>query len=321
MTGDMEKIVRGLPLQFGFEPVIAHAERLPAAQSAIVGGMGGSHLPAGILKAALPSFPLRIHHDYGLPLDRGGKGTLYVAISYSGNTEETLDFAQQALAEGLPLAVISSGGELIKFAEKHQLPYVVVPKGPPGFQPRMAIGYLFVALLSILGKEKERIAVANAARALPAGVEEEGRAVGTFLADGIPLLYSSGADAGLAYYLKALLNETPKLAAFINEFPEINHNEMLGILKSRELSQFRFLFLRDPTDDSRVAKRMQVFSELVTEAKGAFRDLSLVADPFEKVVRFIVLANWAAAEASARRGVDPFDIGLVESFKKRMAGA
>jgi glucose/mannose-6-phosphate isomerase len=320
---DIETIVRKLPEQFSFQPAILRAEKLFPVRGAVVGGMGGSHLPAGILKAALPDFPLTVHHDYGIPLIPKEDGTLYVAVSFSGNTEETLDFAKTCLAKGLPLAAISSGGELAKLAEENQLPFILVPKGPEGFQPRMAVGYLLVALLSILGKEKERSAVAKAAAALagqaiPASVEKEGKDIGVFVADGIPLIYSSRPNAGLAYYLKALLNETPKLAAFINQFPEINHNEMLGVLKSREFGEFRFLFLRDAADRPRVAKRMQVFSELVAEAGGAFRDTALAADPFDKIVRFIMLANWAAVEASARRKVDPFDIGLVEDFKKRM---
>lgn len=315
---DIETIVRKLPEQFSFQPVILRADKLFPVRRAIVGGMGGSHLPAGIVKAALPDFPLIVHHDYGIPLLDKDEGTLYVAVSFSGNTEETLDFAKTCLAKDLPLAAISSGGELAKLAEENKLPFVQVPTGPEGFQPRMAVGYLTIALLSLLGKEKERAAVAKAATAIPASIEKEGRNIGAFVADGIPLIYSSAPNAGLAYYLKALLNETPKLAAFINEFPEINHNEMLGVLKSREFSQFRFLFLRDAADRPRVAKRMQVFSELVAEAGGAFHDVALAAEPFEKVVQFVMLANWAAAEASARRKVDPFDIDLVESFKKRM---
>ena len=319
---DIDTIIRGIPEQFAYTPNVEYADALPKTPvRVVVGGMGGSHLPAGIVRAALPDLPIIIHHNYGLPnagaVSRGG--TLFVAVSFSGNTEETLDFAHAALDAGLPLAIATSGGALLELAKERGVPHVAVPKGPEGFQPRMAVGYLSVALLALLGKEKERAALAAAASAAPSSVEAEGRALGAFLADGIPLIYSSAANRGFAYYLKALLNETPKLAAFINEFPEINHNEMLGVLKSRELPELRFVFLRDGTDYPRTAKRMQVFAELVAEAGAQSRDVALPENPYEKIAHFVMLANWAAAEASAKRGVDPFDIDLVEDFKKRMA--
>jgi glucose/mannose-6-phosphate isomerase len=320
---DIDTIIRGVPEQFAFTPVVENREKLFAPTRVVVGGMGGSHLPAGILHTALPELPLFIHHDYGLPTegDVPREGTLFVAVSFSGNTEETVDFAEAALAAGLPLALVTSGGALLELAKKKNVPHVAVPKGPEGFQPRMAIGYLSVALLAVLGREKERAALAAAARAVPAEAEADGRALGAFVADGVPLLYSSARNAGLAYYLKALLNETPKLPAFINQFPEINHNEMLGVLKSERIQEFRFVFLRDESDHERVLKRMQVFSELTKEAGGVFHDTALAADSYQNIATFVMRANWAAAEASRIRGVDPFDIGLVEDFKKRMAKA
>ncbi len=313
----MEKIVRDLPEQFCFEPVIMRVERVPALRRTVVGGMGGSHLPAGILRTALPDFSLEVHHDYGLPLASKDEGTLSLAVSYSGNTEETLDFARQALAAGVPLAAISSGGALATLAEEHHLPFVLIPSG---CRPRMATGYLFAAILALLGKEKERVLLARAARALPVGdVEKEGKALAAFFADGIAVLYSSAPYSGFTYYLKALLNETAKLSAFTNAFPELNHNEMVGLLAGDRLAEFRLLLLRDAGDHQRVAKRMDIYADLVAGFKGNIRQTLLAGDPFDRIVRFVVMANWIAYEASQLRHVDPFDVSLIENFKGRMA--
>ncbi|MEK7526873.1 MAG: hypothetical protein AAB537_00435, partial [Patescibacteria group bacterium] len=117
-----EKLIADFPKQFNFEPRVENAERLPKAGSFVVGGMGGSHLAADLIKATEPSLDLIIHKNYGspiLPTDTNLAEKLFVAVSYSGDTEETLDFAEQALAKKLTLAVISKGGKLIAFAQKN----------------------------------------------------------------------------------------------------------------------------------------------------------------------------------------------------------
>lgn len=315
---EMEAIIRGLPDQFFFEPKVLRGEQLLSVERAIIAGMGGSHLPADMLKTILPGFSLRVHHDYGLPLIEKTEGTLLVAVSYSGDTEETLDFAKEAFAAHLPLAIISSGGALTAFAEKNNLPFVSVPVG---FPQRMAAGYLSVSMLALLGKEKERLALAKAARALSTDeAEREGKELAKFFVDDIALLYSSAANSPFTYYLKALLNETAKLSAFTNVFPELNHNEMTGILSGDRLPEFRFLLVRDASDHPRVLKRMDIYANLLGTLKGHLREVLMPPDPFERFVRFAVMANWTAYEAATLRKVDPFDISLIERFKEQMLG-
>src|SRR3989344_3921947 len=72
----------------------------------IIGGMGGSGLVARIIFFLDPTFPAWLHDDYHLPIKSEGK-TLYVAVSYSGNTAETLSFAKEALEKQYPLVAIT----------------------------------------------------------------------------------------------------------------------------------------------------------------------------------------------------------------------
>src|ERR1700757_4375845 len=76
----------------------------------VCGGMGGSALPALALQLLGSSKHIIIHRDYDLP-EHIPAGAAYVAISFSGNTEETVSFAQKALEKHLPLSVITAGGE------------------------------------------------------------------------------------------------------------------------------------------------------------------------------------------------------------------
>jgi len=67
----------------------------------VISGMGGSTLGAHLLKSVFGKsikYGFEIINDYSLPHYTGPE-TLVIASSYSGNTEETLSAAQDALAK------------------------------------------------------------------------------------------------------------------------------------------------------------------------------------------------------------------------------
>ena len=139
---------------------------LTSVRSIIVGGMGGSALPAYALRFLDAAYPISVHGDYDLP-ESASEDALYVAISASGNTEETLSFARAARGKGVPLVCISTGGELLAYAKEEGVRYVTVP---PISVPRNALIYLMRALLVCAG-DTARLA------ALEKAVLTEGRAV------------------------------------------------------------------------------------------------------------------------------------------------
>ena len=86
---------------------------------------------------ALP-VPYQVVRGYELPAWVSER-TLVVAVSYSGNTEETLSCVERALPRGCRPVCVASGGRLAELAAQHGLPLVAVPAG---LQPRASIGYL-----------------------------------------------------------------------------------------------------------------------------------------------------------------------------------
>src|SRR3989344_3768948 len=136
----MQEAIKSFAKQFTFEPVIVNAELLKPSKKFVLGGMGGSHLAGDIIKMTRSDLDFQIHSDYGLPplLIADLKERLCIASSYSGNTEETIDFAEVAQKNKLNLAVIATGGKLIEFAKNHCVPFIVLPSD--GIQPRMALG-------------------------------------------------------------------------------------------------------------------------------------------------------------------------------------
>src|SRR3954447_19545332 len=119
----------------------------PAASidNIVVMGMGGSGIAgdvfATVLNDELP-VPAVVLKQYRLPAFVGPR-TLAFAVSYSGDTEETVSMARAAAHCGARLVCISVGGELESLAKEHGGLHVPCP---PGYMPRAAIGALVAPL-------------------------------------------------------------------------------------------------------------------------------------------------------------------------------
>ena len=166
----MLQLVRSLPEQLAAGAKAACAVRIGSAggfDSVTVAGMGGSGIGAKIVQGLLLDecrVPVHVCNDYDLPAAVSAK-TLFVAVSYSGNTEETLSAYTQARRRGCRVVVITSGGELGRLAARAGYPVMPVPGGMP---PRAALGYLFSTLLVCL----ERL---NVCKSHKRGLEETDR--------------------------------------------------------------------------------------------------------------------------------------------------
>src|SRR5512136_74189 len=117
----------------------------------IVAGMGGSAISGELFKdwaCNRIDAPIEICREYSLPR-YAGNDTLVFISSYSGETEETLSALLDALRRKCMITCISSGGKLIEFAEKLNLPYVRVPSG---MAPRATLPYMFMPIPIILEK-------------------------------------------------------------------------------------------------------------------------------------------------------------------------
>jgi|SRR3989344_1486622 len=308
-----EKLISDFPKQFAFEPRVENAENLPRAKSFVVGGMGGSHLAADLIKATEPNFDLIIHKNYGLPklpTHTNLTEKLFIAVSYSGGTEETLDFAEQALTKKYALAVISKGGKLIAFARKNNLPHIILPE--VGLPPRMATGFMIVALLKLMGQESEITALQAARFAV-----EPSKKIAEIIGNKIPLFYASEQNKAIAYFWKIIINETSKQPVFANVFPELNHNEMTGFSNSDRINDFIFVFFKDENDNSRIIKRMAVTKQMLTELGGNVSEINLIgATRWEKIINSVMLTHWTAYYIALIKNLDPLSTPMIEEFKK-----
>lgn len=321
----MEEQILHFTEQFAWKPELLRAERLPENPSHfIVCGMGGSHLGARVLQRIDPSLPLSIHSDYGLPREslEHLRTALIVASSYSGDTEEVLDSALLAVEAGLAVAIITTGGALAQFAEDHVLPLILIPKG--GVEPRMAIGAEMLALThlmrqTVLEEDLRRVGISldvNRGR-------EEGEALAKSLTGLIPLVYSSTLNASLAYFWKIALNETSKVPAFYNLFPEVCHNELSGFDNTERASAIskllHVIIIKDYEDHPHIDKRMSIMQDLL-QKRGVTVSIveSTGATSSEKVLQSILTGVWTAVMLARYYHAPDAATPLIAEFKHKM---
>ena len=330
----MRQAIIDFPKQFEFDPVIERAGELRQMPAVIVSGMGGSHLAADLLKSARPSLNLFIHRDYGLPPMQEAyfKNCLFIASSYSGNTEEVLDGLGEAEKKGMTVAALSVGGQLEKLAREQNLPYVKLPD--TSIQPRSALGFSLLALVKLMGLEQELTELHALSHALDAGkAEQQGIALSEQLSGHIPVVYASGRNEAVAYNWKIKCNEIGKIPAFYNVFPELNHNEMTGFsaeggsasggdapVGTRALiEKFHFIFLRDSEDDPHIIKRMDICRDLYMQRGVPVTDVMLEGSTrWERIFNSLLVADWFSFYTGTSYGVETEQVPMVEEFKKAM---
>ncbi|MBI3335209.1 MAG: hypothetical protein HY001_01805 [Candidatus Portnoybacteria bacterium] len=318
----MSEAIKNFAKQFSFEPKVENAGKLTRLDKFIVCGMGGSPLGAQLLKAWNPRLDIVIHKDYGLPAmgEKKLRERLIIASSYSGNTEETLDAFNEAIKKKLPVAALSIGGKLLELAKKYAMPYVQMPD--TGIQPRSSLGFQVRALLKMMGDEDGFAQAGKLATSLnPSSFENAGKTLANELRGNVPVIYASTRNLPIAYNWKIKCNETGKIPAFYNVFPELNHNEMIGFdVKdaSRALSEkFYFILLRDAQDHPQIQKRMEVLKKLYEDRGLRVKTLPLEGKTtFEKIFSSLVLADWTAYYTGESYGLETDEVPMVEEFKK-----
>ncbi len=283
----------------------------------VLGGMGGSALPGDALTFLDPTIRISVHRDYDLP-EITTPNTLYIAVSYSGNTAETLSFAKAAQKHNFPLAIITSGGELLKFALDNNTALITIPDG---LQPRNALFYFLRAISLLLGKTE----IYNSLEKVSFDKDTITKSAAAFavtIQNTIPVFYSSRVNSFLAYYAKISFNETGKTPSFTNVFPEFNHNDMQSLdttAPKNTVETLRFVLLRDEKDDKRIIQRMNIFKELMLERGRNVLSVKLTGETrAEQLVHGVFYFERAASASSTSRSIDPNSVPLIVDFKKRL---
>lgn len=304
-------------------------------ENVIHSGMGGSALWA-LVSSSWPKFnvPFQEVRDYQLPPYVSDK-TLFIASSYSGNTEETLSALRNAEKKGATIVVITSGGKLKDIAQKEGYPLLLLPAID---KPRYGMLYGLKALVSLVDK----VGLASEINAA-----EELEAAENFLHDAIDgwtpdksqntnkakqlaleligksvVTYAGALLTPAAHKWKISLNENAKNIAWEYSFPEFNHNEFTGWTSHPTEKPYAVVYLQSTFDHPRVKERFDLSDKLLS---GKWpRPLRVQAEgktPLEQLLWTIAFGDFVSLYTAMLNGVNPIDLGdkdIIERFKKEL---
>ena len=242
-------------------------------------GMGGSGVAGDVLKLVtndISQINVEVRKAYGIPKVIADKRPKCLFISYSGNTEETLEAVNDAIKYNLDWSVISSGGQLLELASENKKQYVKVPTG---LQPRAAFGIMTKAVMHFvsLDTDSKYLKLCNQAgdylhEALGNQTENE------LLSHALKISKEISTKTSVIYggnpltYLVAQRwtthsNENAKSKAFVGYMPEIHHNEILSWEANKQDSKnnYHLLFLRSPNESYQISKRFELTKKIIGE--------------------------------------------------------
>jgi glucose/mannose-6-phosphate isomerase len=316
--------------------VAARVEGLPAhddIDNVVVLGMGGSGIAGDIVAAVGAPFlpvPLIVSKGYAPPSFVGPR-TLCFAVSFSGNTEETIEAAQAAAAAGAHIVAVCRGGRLGELAPSWQAPHVPIPDDIP--QPRAGLGALAVPMLSLLEKvglfpgasawiDSAAAQLVVRRDAVLAG--DSASAIARTIGRTIPLIVGAGPlGAVAAQRWKAQVNENAKAPAFAAAMPEMCHNEICGWGQHGDMTRqvFTLVELHHDEEHPQETRRFDLVRDLLAEVVHDVVEVQAVGDgPLAQLFDLTLLGDFVSLDLAAQEGIDPGPVPVLEDLKSALAG-
>ena len=310
---------------------------LPPAEgitSVLIVGMGGSGLAGDVAAAvAAPAcpVPILVSKQYECP-GFVGPDTLVLALSFSGNTEETVAAVHGAVGAGARLVVIATGGHLERIAHEWGATFVPVDATIP--MPRAALAAMAATTLSVL----EQLGLApDAGSQLDRARHQLGTRRGELDADlapvldtarridrTLPVVYGGGALGEVAAWRwKGQFNENPKVPAFANRVPELTHNEVCGWAQHGDVTRqvLTLVLLRHDLEHPQVARRMELVAEICDEVVADVVTVRAKGDgELAQLLDLVLLGDLVTLQMAADAQVDPGPVPVLDEIKLRLAG-
>ncbi|HMK64019.1 MAG TPA: bifunctional phosphoglucose/phosphomannose isomerase [Acidimicrobiales bacterium] len=301
-------------------------------ENVVVLGMGGSGIAGDVMVAVAGPFlpvPVTVVKSYDLP-DFVGPGSLVFAISFSGDTEETVEAAGEAADAGASLVMVTNGGELRGLAEEWGAPVVSVPGTIP--QPRAALGAMAIPPLVVL----EDIGLfPGASQWVALAVDQLRRRRDELLREGnlsaeiagrigrtIPLIHGAqnlGATAALRW--KTQINENAKSPAFYAVYPELCHNEIAGWGQHGDVTRqvVTLVNLRHDAEHPQVVRRFEMVADLLREVVVDIVEVRAQGEgDLAQLLDLVLVGDFVSLHLAVQQGVDPGPVPVLVQLKERL---
>ncbi len=302
-------------------------------QHILIAGMGGSGIGGEILRDWLRDdlrIPIEICNDYTLPA-HVNNDTLVFAISYSGNTEETLSAFVDAVRRRCTIVAITSGGHLLSYSRKFGLSTIAIPRSLP---PRVALPYTFFPLPVILNRmgivsdvhgeieeaiqNLRKVSEENAPK-IPLE-DNQAKRVACGLEDTIPIVYGFRRYGAIAHRCKTQFNENSKVPSSYNVFPELNHNETVGWEAPENLTKnLSVILIRDHDEPPEVTHRIEITKQHVLGKAQKILEIYATGETrLAKMFSVLQAGDLTSVYLAILRKVDPTPVGMITKVKTEL---
>lgn len=306
-------------------------------KSVVFVGMGGSNLPAKIVKSIAPlilTHPFEIVENYRLPA-YAGVNTLVILCSYSGNTEETLSCAQDATKRGCPTISLTTGGKLKDYSIVEHIPLVVLDdKYNPCHIPRSGIGISTGALFSLLVRLNQKaythFDIKDISHLIEKSIDmlSQNRPVTENPAKNLAqkhkgqgiIIFSANHLDGISQIATNFIQETAKTFSAQFSVPDLNHHLLEGMEHPLSLKdETSVLILNSSFYPEIIQKRIQITKDILLKQKYHVTVIkpeseNLVLQVFESLV-FLVMFSYYLSIANK---VNPGTNLWVDHFKSKL---
>jgi glucose/mannose-6-phosphate isomerase len=324
----------------------------------VIAGMGGSGIAGDVVAAvAGPScaLPIAVSRGYRLP-GWVGPLDLVIAVSTSGETEETLAATDEALRRGARVVTAGrAGSSLAARAAGGRAVHLVVESG--GRMPRANLWALVTPLLVVV----DALGLATVPRGLLAGVADQldatssecgptketydnaAKRMALQLSGFLPMVWGTSDLAGVAALRFACqLAENAKQPAVHGALTEVHHNQIVtlagrygagggdveeDIFRDPLLDggpireRLRLLLLRDTQELEPVVRRCEATLLLGDQYGVAVDELRATGEhPLERLASLIAPLDFASVYLALLEGTDPTPIDPIVTLKKAAAG-
>ena len=298
-----------------FEP---HRKQI---RNIVIAGLGGSGIGGTIVSNILAEtcdIPIKVYNDYNIPAFVN-KRTLFVACSYSGNTEETINAIGQAISADAEVVVLTSGGFLERIAIEKGLNHIVIPGGYP---PRSAFGLSSVAIFYILYKYvlikgffiNQIETVAHYLQEHQEDIASQAKELASKLKGSIPIIYADAKYEGVAIRLRQQINENSKMLCWHHVFPEMNHNELVGWAGGSKV--FSVILLKTADMHDRTKIRMELSKEIFAKYTDKVFEIEAKGDTQLHMAYYLIhFGDWLSYYLSEENEVDPVEVNVIEKTK------
>ena len=290
----------------------------------VFAGMGGSGALGDIFSAILSKTDIHVCvvKGYHLP-NTVDSNTLVVAISISGNTDETLRILESAHNQKCKLIAFASGGKMEQICLEKNIEFRKIEEF---HSPRASFPSFLYSILNILSpiipiKKEEVLESIKELQHLQKEISSENLSennsalsLARWLTD-IPLIYYPFGLQSSAIRFKNSLQENAKTHVIMEDIVESCHN---GIVAWERKSNVQPILIKGADDHVKTKEKYQILTEYFQQNGIKYKEIiSIKGNILSKIINLIYLLDYSTIYKAVLDKIDPSPVKSIDYVKNR----